>query len=103
MPASAPEISLVVLSWQVVESMRQGMSPREAAEDAMRRIARRVPSFVGAVVAVSKDGRHAGACYGWNFTYSVASAETLGRIETITVEPVEMPGRAHEDIIQSLA
>lgn len=40
----------------VVESMRRGMSPKAAAEHAVRRIARRVPSYVGAVVAVSKDG-----------------------------------------------
>lgn len=44
----------------VVEAMRAGMEPTAAAEHAVRRIARRVPSYVGAVVAVGKDGELAG-------------------------------------------
>ncbi|KAK2653447.1 hypothetical protein Ddye_013303 [Dipteronia dyeriana] len=56
--------------YQVVESMRQGMEPKHAAKDAISRIARRFPDFVGAVVAVNKNGVHAGACHGWTFQYS---------------------------------
>ncbi|KAG9452205.1 hypothetical protein H6P81_005109 [Aristolochia fimbriata] len=59
--------------YQVVESMRRGMNPHSAAVDAIARIARKYPDFVGAVVAVSKEGVHAGACHGWTFQYSVRS------------------------------
>ncbi|KAL4859390.1 Protein strawberry notch 1 [Chlorella vulgaris] len=68
--------------YQVVESMRQGLSPTQAAEDAVRRIVRHVPDFVGALVAVSKDGRHGGAAHGWQFAYSVASGASGGVVET---------------------
>ncbi|KAI9162246.1 hypothetical protein LWI28_025321 [Acer negundo] len=61
--------------YQVVESMRQGMEPKLAAKDAISRIARRFPDFVGAVVAVNKNGVHAGACHGWTFQYSVRNPD----------------------------
>lgn len=61
--------------YQVVESMRRGMEPKLAAQDAISRIAERYPDFVGAVVAVNKDGMHAGACHGWTFQYSVRSLD----------------------------
>ncbi|VAH50757.1 unnamed protein product [Triticum turgidum subsp. durum] len=47
--------------YQVVESMRLGMEPRDAAVDAISRIARKYPDFVGAVFALNKKGVHAGA------------------------------------------
>ena len=49
---------------QVVEAMRRGAAPREAAEEAIARIARRVPAYVGALFAVNSTGSHAGAAYG---------------------------------------
>ena len=76
--------------YQVVENLRRGMAPTEAAEDAVRRIARRVPSYVGAVVAVSRDGRHGAAAHGWTFVYSVASGGSGGRVETVQVEPLQV-------------
>jgi N4-(beta-N-acetylglucosaminyl)-L-asparaginase len=54
----------------------------------MRRIARRVPGFVGAVVAVSKDGRHGGAAVGWRFEYSMASGD--GAVATVAVNPLNV-------------
>ncbi|KAL8535323.1 hypothetical protein ACS0TY_011099 [Phlomoides rotata] len=72
--------------YQVVESMRLGMEPKVAAQDAMVRIARKYPNFVGAVFAVSKNGVHAGACYGWTFQYSVRSADTSD-VQVYTVYP----------------
>ncbi|KAL2558362.1 putative isoaspartyl peptidase/L-asparaginase 3 [Forsythia ovata] len=67
--------------YQVVESMRLGMEPKRAAEDAISRIARKYPDFVGAIFAVNKNGVHAGACHGWTFQYSVRSP----RMEDVTV------------------
>ncbi|KAH7854383.1 hypothetical protein Vadar_013207 [Vaccinium darrowii] len=72
--------------YQVVESMRLGMEPKLAARDAISRIARKYPDFVGAVFAVNKNGVHAGACHGWTFQYSVRSPETED-VEVFTVLP----------------
>uniref|UniRef100_A0A0E0KTJ4 beta-aspartyl-peptidase n=1 Tax=Oryza punctata TaxID=4537 RepID=A0A0E0KTJ4_ORYPU len=70
----------------VVESMRRGMEPRDAAIDAILRIARRYPDFVGAVFAINKKGVHAGACHGWTFQYSVRNS-SMQHVEVITVAP----------------
>eukprot|EP00213_Chloropicon_mariensis_P002499 CAMPEP_0197481334 /NCGR_PEP_ID=MMETSP1309-20131121/46623_1 /TAXON_ID=464262 /ORGANISM="Genus nov. species nov., Strain RCC998" /LENGTH=329 /DNA_ID=CAMNT_0043023537 /DNA_START=112 /DNA_END=1098 /DNA_ORIENTATION=- len=40
--------------YQVVESMRQGASPRQAVEDALGRIRRKYPKFQGALLALDK-------------------------------------------------
>ncbi|XP_062092216.1 probable isoaspartyl peptidase/L-asparaginase 3 isoform X2 [Humulus lupulus] len=72
--------------YQVVESMRLGMEPKLAAKDAIRRIARKFPDFVGAVFALNKNGVHAAACYGWTFQYSVRSPE-MDDVKVFTVYP----------------
>ncbi|VAH35491.1 unnamed protein product [Triticum turgidum subsp. durum] len=72
--------------YQVVESMRLGMEPRDAAVDAISRIARKYPDFVGAVFAINKKGVHAGACHGWTFQYSVRNS-SMQDVEVITVTP----------------
>lgn len=72
--------------YQVLESLRRGMEPKVAAEDAISRIARKFPNFVGAVFAVSKDGVHAGACHGWTFQYSVR-LPSMDDVEVFTVTP----------------
>ncbi|KAG6485569.1 hypothetical protein ZIOFF_054129 [Zingiber officinale] len=72
--------------YQVVESMRQGMEPKHAAVDAISRIARKFPNFVGAVVAIDKKGVHAGACHGWTFQYSVKNS-SMEDVEVFTVVP----------------
>ncbi|EFH38796.1 predicted protein, partial [Arabidopsis lyrata subsp. lyrata] len=74
------------LPYQVVESMRQGMKPEEAAKDAISRIARKFPDFVGAVVAVDKNGSHSGACHGWTFQYSVQNPD-MDDVQVFTVLP----------------
>ncbi|KAL8167554.1 hypothetical protein V2J09_009053 [Rumex salicifolius] len=74
-------------SYQVVESMRAGMHPKLAAEDAMSRIARKFPKFVGAVFAVNKEGVHAGACHGWTFQYSVRTPQ-MDDVQVYTVSPL---------------
>jgi len=66
--------------------MRQGMDPRDAAKDAISRIARKYPDFIGAVFAVNKEGVHAGACHGWTFQYSVRNS-SMQDVEVITVYP----------------
>ncbi|KAJ7949487.1 Isoaspartyl peptidase/L-asparaginase [Quillaja saponaria] len=72
--------------YQVVESMRLGMEPKLAAQDAISRIARKFPDFVGAVVAVNKEGVHAGSCHGWTLKYSVRSPD-MADVHVFTVLP----------------
>lgn len=62
------------------------MDPKSAAKDAIVRIAKKYPNFVGAVFAVNKAGVHAGACHGWTFQYSVRSSE-MTDVEIFTVVP----------------
>jgi len=62
------------------------MEPKLAAKDAMARIARKFPDFLGAVVALNKKGEHAGACHGWTFQYSVRSP-AMKDVEVFTVLP----------------
>ncbi|XP_074291128.1 putative isoaspartyl peptidase/L-asparaginase 3 isoform X3 [Silene latifolia] len=72
--------------YQAVESMRQGMEPKLAAEDAISRISRKFPNFVGAIFAVNKDGVHAGACHGWTFQYSVRLPH-MDDVKVFTITP----------------
>ena len=51
--------------------MRLGYSARAAAEDAVMRILKFYPHYVGALLAVDASGKHAGAAAGWTFKYSV--------------------------------
>lgn len=46
--------------------MRRGASPTQAAKTAVNRIKEHYPIFMGAVVALSKDGRYGAACNGIN-------------------------------------
>eukprot|EP00898_Chlorokybus_atmophyticus_P008503 jgi/Chlat1/8654/Chrsp87S00663 len=75
--------------YQVVESMRLGLSPLLASQDALRRIRRRFPLFVGAVFALHRSGEHAGAAVGWTFGYTVVSGETGGVARVYRVEAME--------------
>ncbi|XP_062185648.1 probable isoaspartyl peptidase/L-asparaginase 3 isoform X2 [Phragmites australis] len=72
--------------YQVVESMRRGMEPQDAAKDAILRIARKYPDFIGAVFAINRKGVHAAACHGWTFQYSVRNSN-MQDVEVITVYP----------------
>ncbi|CAH0397340.1 unnamed protein product [Chilo suppressalis] len=77
-------------SFLAVEEMRRGATPTEASRIAIKRIADHYPDFMGAVVALSKDGEHGAACHGIRtFPYVVqdVSRETyeIIRIESCTV------------------
>lgn len=62
-------------SFIAVEEMRRGSSPKEAAEAAIKRIARVFPGFFGGIIVVGKDETVAAACHGMDrFPYSVANS-----------------------------
>ncbi|KAL0839356.1 hypothetical protein ABMA28_016091 [Loxostege sticticalis] len=59
-------------SFLAVEEMRRGSSPTSAARVAVERIVAYYPDFMGAVVALSKVGKHGAACHGiTSFPYVV--------------------------------
>ncbi len=68
--------------------MRQGLSPKKAAEDAIRRIAEVYPSYVGAVVTLSRSGEHGAAAHGWTFEYSVRDS-FMSAVSVLKVDPID--------------
>ena len=69
--------------------MRRGSSPKQAAEDAIQRIAKHYPQYVGALFAVDKAGNHAGASHGWIFQYSFQSP-AFEDPQIVTVQPMKL-------------
>jgi hypothetical protein len=67
--------------------MRLGMTPEQAAEDAIRPSPRLHRIFTGAVFALRRDGKHAGACHNWVFQYTVR-AEGDAKALVFTVQPL---------------
>ncbi|CAK1578085.1 unnamed protein product [Parnassius mnemosyne] len=51
-------------SFLAVEEMRRGATPLNAAETAIKRIAKHYSNFMGAVIAVNKNGNYSAACHG---------------------------------------
>ena len=51
-------ISMFCYSYQAVALMGTGMSPLQAATAAINTIAKKYPTFVGAVVAANKHGEY---------------------------------------------
>ena len=76
--------------FQVVENMRLGMSPQEAAETVIRRIAVRLEGrYTGAVVAVNRRGEHGAAAHGWEFRYSYRDRNSNG-VKVVDVLPLKL-------------
>ncbi|KAL3103282.1 hypothetical protein niasHS_002468 [Heterodera schachtii] len=65
-----------VPSFLAVEQMRYGKSPSEATREAIERIKRNYPNFMGAVVAANVGGEFGAACSGikGGFGYSVVNS-----------------------------
>ncbi|EGR44239.1 asparaginase-like protein [Trichoderma reesei QM6a] len=74
--------------YQAVESLRRGMTPLEAAQDAVRRIVARFPDARTGIVVVDLKGEHAGAGSGWEFTYSYRGGG-MERAEVVVVEALD--------------
>ncbi|XP_075168206.1 N(4)-(Beta-N-acetylglucosaminyl)-L-asparaginase [Haematobia irritans] len=68
-------------SFLAVESLRNGLTPEDAATKSMQRIARYYPDFSGGLVVADKDGNFAAACVGLDkFPYTVAFGETNSEV-----------------------
>lgn len=75
-------------SYQIVEFMRQGMSPQQACEEQVHRIARKDPRGYQldiCFLALDKHGRFGAAASNGRFPFAVGRD---GRSELITIEPV---------------
>ncbi|KAK7924019.1 hypothetical protein PG985_006073 [Apiospora marii] len=83
--------------YQAVESMRRGMTPGEAAEDAVRRMTRRYPEVAAGLVVVNAKGEHAGAASGWTFTYAFRGGG-MGATQVVTVSPLDGAENAVDEI-----
>lgn len=69
-------IKCFLLSFLAVEEMRRGSTPTVAAEIAIKRIVNKYPNFMGAVIAINRDGEFAAACNGMKvFPFSVGNAD----------------------------
>ncbi|KAI0173780.1 asparaginase-domain-containing protein [Pestalotiopsis sp. NC0098] len=75
--------------YQAVESLRRGLSPQEAADDAVARMVRRFPDISSGIVVVDKEGRHAGAGSGWTFTYAYRGG-AMNETAVVTVPPLDI-------------
>lgn len=73
--------------YQAVESLRRGLPPQEAAEDAVRRILARYPEAKTGIVVMDKRGEHAAAASGWEFSYSYRGGG-MERTEVVRVRPL---------------
>ena len=69
--------------------MRAGLSPVQAAEMVVLRIAQWYPNYVGALVAVNPQGQHGAAAHGWHFQYSV-QGDLHRDVHVIDVEPLDV-------------
>ncbi|KAI1303783.1 asparaginase [Xylaria venustula] len=74
--------------YQAVESLRLGMHPKAAAEDAVRRMLRKYPTVQSGIVVVDKNGNHGGAGSGWTFTYAYRGG-TMNETAVVTVAPLD--------------
>lgn len=74
--------------YQAVESLRQGMGPQEAAEDAVRRMVRKYPNVQSGIVVVDNKGNHGGAGSGWTFMYAYRGG-TMNETVVVSVQPIE--------------
>ncbi|KAI1814235.1 asparaginase-domain-containing protein [Poronia punctata] len=81
--------------YQAVESMRRGMSPKAAAEDAVWRMVRKYPDVSSGIVVVNTKGEHAGAGSGWNFTYAYRGGDMK---ETVVIEVPPVNGKIEEEL-----
>lgn len=72
-------------SFLAVELLRNGLSPKEAANEVVNRLVENYPEFSGALIVADKDGNYAAACNNveGGFPFSVADEKGV-RVERVT-------------------
>ncbi|ETS74050.1 hypothetical protein PFICI_13916 [Pestalotiopsis fici W106-1] len=74
--------------YQAVESLRRGLTPQEAADDAVARMVRKFPTISSGIVVVDNQGRHGGAGSGWTFTYAYRGG-VMNETVVVSVPPID--------------
>jgi N4-(beta-N-acetylglucosaminyl)-L-asparaginase len=74
--------------YQAVENLRLGMTPTEAAQDAVRRMLRKYPKISSGIVVVNNKGEHGAAASGWTFTYAFRGG-TMNTTEVVTIPSLQ--------------
>ncbi|KAK2591282.1 hypothetical protein QQS21_011034 [Conoideocrella luteorostrata] len=83
--------------YQAVESMRRGMSPLEAAEDAVKRMVEKVPGVHAGVVVMNAKGEHAAAASNWQFSYSFR-AGNMDKAQVVLIDPIAEQKRTSSEL-----
>lgn len=69
--------------------MRDGLTPLQSTQAALRRIIPHYRNFVGAIVAARVDGTYGAACYGMQFfqfsVYTLSNGLILDQVQCITM------------------
>jgi len=73
----------------ILEFMRNGQSPTQACETALRRIIPYYPNYTGAVIAINRTGDYGAAAYNWNFQYSVRTPD-MAAAQVVSIAPITM-------------
>lgn len=67
-------------AFHAVQLLAVGKSPKIAAKEAISKIVKHYPKFMGAIIVAKNDGRYSAACHGMlEFPYSVYT-KTLGNV-----------------------
>lgn len=71
-------------SFVAIENLRNGKTPKKAAQMAIERIREYHPKFFGGIIVVNQNGEYAAACNGMDkFPFSIGSKDVGVRIEYI--------------------
>ena len=75
--------------YQAVENMRQGMTPADAAVDAVKRMMRKYPKVASGLVVVNKTGGIGAAGSSWTFSYAYRGG-SMNYSQTVSVPPIQL-------------
>lgn len=71
-------------SFVAIENLRNGKTPKKAAQLAIERIREIHPKFFGGIIVMNQKGEYAAACSGMKlFPFSIGSKEGGVRVETV--------------------
>ena len=80
--------------------MRLGLTPLEAAQDAIARILEFYPTFTGSVFAMNSTGAHAAVSHNMDFHYLVSEAGTVRFVDVPRTENLQRSERMADGIFK---
>lgn len=74
--------------YQALENLRNGMTPTQAADDVLARIARKYTLYSAGIVVAAKDGSHGASAFGYTgFGYSYRQGPNANVTITVPIAP----------------